>query len=152
MSTMTFRLNGNGEMELVGEKIKKSMDEVRKVSPEPIRKVSKFSDNYAFSIAPVGMVVATAVANTTGAGVFWDAFMKYIFPYMLDIAKVFCAIKVAQGFYNEKRAGKDGGSGLETLVTYGKWYILFAIMPWAVELLDQLGNKMLMDLRNGGVE
>lgn len=147
MSTMTFRLNGNGEMELVGEIIKKEIDEVRKVSPEPIRKVSKFSNNYAFSIAPTGIVVATAVANTTGAGVFWDAFMKYIFPYMLDIAKVFCAIKIAQGFYNEKRGGRDEGTGFGTMVTYGKWYLVFWLIPFGVELIDQVGNKMLNELR-----
>lgn len=147
MSTMTFRLNGNREMELVGEKIKKEMNEVRKISPEPIRRVSKFSNNYAFSIAPVGMVVATAVANTTGAGVFWDAFIKFIYPWLLDIAKVFCAIKIAQGFYNEKRAGKDGGSGLETLVTYGKWLLFFHLVPFFVLLIDQLGLKMVNDLK-----
>lgn len=147
MSTMTFRLNGNGEMELIGETIKKEIDEVRKISPEPIRKVSKFSNNYAFSIAPTGIVMATAVANTTGAGVFWDAFIKFIYPWLLDIAKVFCAIKIAQGFYNEKRAGKDGGSGLETLVTYGKWLLFFHLVPFFVLLIDQLGLKMVNDLK-----
>jgi len=148
MSTMTFRLNNNGEMELVGEKIKKEMDEVRKVSPEPIRKVSKFSNNYAFSVAPMGMVVATAVANTTGAGVFWDAFIQFIYPWFLDIAKVFCAIKIAQGFYEERRGGKDGGTGIENFVHYGKFYLLFALIPWIVELIDEVGSKMLLELRN----
>lgn len=148
MSTMTFRLNGNREMELVGEKIKKEMNEVRKISPEPIRRVSKFSNNYAFSIAPVGMVVATAVANTTGAGVFWDAFMEYIFPWILDIGKVFCAIKIAQSFYQEHRAGKDSGTGISSFVNYGKWYMLLAVTPWIVELLDQISTKMLIDLRS----
>lgn len=147
MPTMTFRLNGSGEMELVSEKIKKTINEVRKVNPKPIIKISKFSNNYAFSIAPVGMVVATAVANTAGAGVFWDAFIKFIYPWLLDIAKVFCAIKIAQGFYNEKRAGKDGGSGLETLVTYGKWLLFFHLVPFFVLLIDQLGLKMVNDLK-----
>lgn len=152
VSKMTFRLNNNGEMELVDKKIKIAIDEIRKINPEPIRKVSKFSGNYTFSIVPVGAIVTTVAVNTTGTGIFWDTFMKYIFPYMLDIAKVFCAIKIAQGFYNEKRGGRESGSGMETLVVYGKWYILFALMPYAVELLDQLSNKMLMDLRNEGIE
>lgn len=150
MSTMTFRLNGNGELELVNKKIDKIIKEVKEVNSKSVKKISKFSDNYILSVTPVGLVLATtAVASTAGTGIFWDAFMKYLFPYMLDIAKVFCAIKVAQGFYNEKRGGKDSGSGMEALLTYGKWYLLFTLMPWAVELLDQLGSKMLMDLRGG---
>lgn len=147
MSTMTFRLNSNGEMELVGKKIKKAMNGVKKVSPEPIKKVSKFSNNYAFSIAPTGMVVATAVANTTSTGVFWDAFIQFVYPWFLDLAKVFCAIKIAQGFYEERRAGKDGGTGIGNFVHYGKFYLLFALIPWIVELIDEVGSKMLLELR-----
>lgn len=147
MSTMTFRLD-NGELKLVNDKINKAMEEVKKTNTKHTKKVSKFSDNYAFSIAPTGMVVATAVANTTGAGVFWDAFMQFIYPWFLDIAKVFCAIKIAQGFYEERRGGKDGGTGIENFVRYGKFYLLFALIPWIVELIDEVGSKMLLELRN----
>ena len=94
-------------------------------------------------------VLAVASANIGGAGVFWDAFMKYLFPWLLDIAKVFCAIKIAQAFYEEKRGGRDGGTGFGALVTYGKWYLVFWLIPWGVELIDQIGSKMLNDLRAG---
>jgi hypothetical protein len=113
-----------------------------------------FTKGKAFSIAiPVVLGVATMGDATTGggAGIFWKAFMQYIFPYMMDIAKVFCAIKIAQSFYQERRGGRDEGSGVGAFVSYGKWYLLFAIMPWAVELLDQLGTKMLVELRSGGL-
>ena len=146
MSTVTFRLNNDGEMRMVGRK-----REVVYNEPKPVKKVSKLSDNYAFSFAPIGvMAVGNAIANTSGAGIFWDTFMTYIFPWMIDIAKVFCAIKIAQAFYQERRGGRDGGTGMEAIVTYGKWYLLFILMPWAVELIDELGSKMLLELKGSG--
>jgi len=83
------------------------------------------------------------VADPAGAGIFWDTFVKFIFPYFLDIAKVFCAIKIAQGFYEEHRGGGKGNSGFGSLINYGKWYILFALLPTFVNLIDELGKRML---------
>jgi hypothetical protein len=100
----------------------------------------------AYSIAMPTLVLGMA---TGGSGVFWDAFMTYIFPWMLDIAKVFCAIKIAQAFYQERRGGRDEGTGFGALVTYGKWYLVFWLIPWGVELIDQIGGKMLNELRQG---
>ena len=144
MSTMTFKLQ-NGEMRLVGDKL---INEIRDSKPKMVNKISKFSDNYMYSVAPFGMMLGATVANTSGSGVFWEAFMTYIFPWMLDIAKVFCAIKIAQSFYQEKRGGRDEGTGFGALVTYGKWYLVFWLIPWGVELIDQIGGRMLNDLQS----
>lgn len=79
-------------------------------------------------------------------GVFWTAFLTYIFPWMLDIAKVYCAIRICQAFYQEKRGGRDEGTGFGALVSYGKWYLVFWLIPWGVELIDQIGGEMFKDL------
>lgn len=79
-------------------------------------------------------------------GVFWGAFLQYIFPWMLDIAKVYCAIRICQAFYQEKRGGRDEGTGFGALVSYGKWYLVFWLIPWGVELIDQIGGEMFKDL------
>lgn len=158
-NTMTFKLDGSGNLSLVDKSI---ISEIENIASELIfnhdkdnedkffyklSKFSKKSKNKIYSVAPLPMVFAIT-GDIGGTGIFWDAFMKYIFPYMLDIAKVFCAIKIAQAFYQERRGGREGGSGVEAIVTYGKFYLLFALMPWAVELLDELGTKMLNDLGN----
>lgn len=107
-------------------------------------KEMKFLNSKAFSFAP--SILLTAVAPVSGAGVFWDAFITYIFPWFLDIASVYCAIKIAQGFFQEKRGGKDDGSGFSGLVTYGKWLLLFHLIPWGVMLIDQIGATMVSNL------
>lgn len=153
---MTFKANANGELSLVGSKSNR-VNQIPYNVESKKSIFSKLSENLKptklYSITPIPLALATTGATGVGdVGIFWDAFMNYIFPYMMDIAKVFCAIKIAQAFYQEKRGGRDEGSGIGAFVTYGKWYILFALMPWAVELLDQLGGKMLMDLRGNGLE
>lgn len=150
-NTMTFRLNGNEELSLVKKKESKVY---REITSEQKTLLSKLSENFkpskVYSVAPIPIVLATAGA-TGGTGIFWNAFMEYIFPYMLDIAKVFCAIKIAQGFYQEKRGGRDEGTGFGALVTYGKWYLVFWLIPWGVEIIDQLGASMLNDLKNNSL-
>lgn len=144
-NVMTFKYL-DGEMVLsdkVGSKINNTHKPIN-------RKVNIFNNNKIYSISPLFPAAVLTGASASGVivdGIFWDAFMKYIFPYMLDIAKVFCAIKIAQAFYQERRGGREGGTGIEAIVTYGKFYLLFALLPWAVELLDELGTKMLSDLR-----
>lgn len=149
---MKFRLNNNGELALVNRR--KVLDEMSQSFPlstayivdvprikESIKNM-EFTKGKTMSIAfPLVLGVATS-----GTGVFWDTFMRYIFPWLMDIAKVYCVIKIAQGFYEEKRGGRDGGTGIGTLVTYGKWYLMFQLIPFGVELIDQLGSKMLNDL------
>lgn len=100
-------------------------------------KGKNFLKNANFAVAPV---VATK-------GVFWSAFLTYIFPWLLDVAKVYCAIKIAQAFYQEKRGGRDEGTGFGALVQYGKWYLVFWLIPWGVELIDQVGEMMFNDLK-----
>jgi hypothetical protein len=148
---MRFMRDENGEMVL-----SKQIVEMKKSIQTPsayiidmprIRESIKSGEilrNKSFSIMPISVMgMATGIHGT---GIFWDTFLTYIFPYMLDIAKVFCAIKIAQAFYEEKRGGSNSATGMASFVTYGKWYLLFVLTPWMVELVDQLGGKMLTGL------
>lgn len=97
--------------------------------------------------------------NTTMAvGVFWTAFMTYIFPWLLDIAKVYCAWRVVQGFYQEGKGlgGREGGGGgrggFGSLVYYGKWYLAFWLIPWGVQLIDEIGQQMHSELLKHGLD
>lgn len=157
---MKFRLQ-DGEMVLARKR--NVVNEMRDALPlstayivdTPMIKESiknmNFLKNKTLSIAipTLALGVATGVG---GAGVFWATFMKYIFPWLLDVAKVYCVIKIAQGFYEERRGGRDGGTGFSGFVTYGKWLILFYLIPWGVELIDQLGMKMLIDLKTSPIQ
>jgi hypothetical protein len=110
----------------------------------------EFTKGKTMSVGIGAMALGVAGATVDGgAGIFWKTFMTYIFPYLMDIAKVYCAIQIARAFYEERRGGRDSGTGIGAFVTYGKWYLLFALTPWAVELVDQLGGKMLTELRGG---
>jgi hypothetical protein len=93
--------------------------------------------------------------NTTFAvGLLWSAFSLYVFPWMLDIAKCYCAFMIAQGFYKEHKGmdGKSGRSGFQSFIYYGKWLIIFHLIPVGVELLDQIGGRMLIDIKNGTLD
>lgn len=94
-------------------------------------------------------------ATTMAVGIFWTAFMTYIFPWLLDIAKVYCAWKIAQGFYRDGKGmgSKDGGSGgFANLVYYTKWYLMFWCLPFLVEVIDQIGHKLNEDLLKKGID
>ncbi|AYP68226.1 hypothetical protein PQE75_gp094 [Bacillus phage vB_BcoS-136] len=154
-NTMTFRI---GEGNILREvKRNNIIDEMRNTLPlstayivdvPMIKERIKQGSNNKNRLLSVSAPLVIGVASTAvGGGIFWHSFMTYIFPYMLDIAKVFCAIKIAQAFYQERQGGREQGSGMSAMVTYGKWYLLFALMPWVVELFDQLGARMLIDLR-----
>jgi hypothetical protein len=154
---MKFKFDGNGMVEVKSRNI---IDEMRAIAPistsyivdmPTIKESIKNMDflkgkNRAYSMLLPTLALGVA---TGGSGVFWDAFMTYIFPWMLDIAKVFCAIKIAQAFYQERRGGRDEGTGFGALIQYGKWYLVFWLIPWGVELIDQIGGKMLNELRSG---
>jgi hypothetical protein len=89
--------------------------------------------------------------NTTFAvGILWACFMQYIFPWLLDVAKVYCAFQITMGFYKENKGitGKDGRSGFQSLVYWGKWLIAIHLIPIGVELLDQIGASMHDQLKN----
>lgn len=153
-NTMKFKLDCDGQMRIV--KRINVVNEMRQSLPlstayivdTPMIKESiknmNFLKNKTMSIAIPTLALGVA---TGGSGVFWNTFMTYIFPWLMDVAKVYCVIKIAQGFYEERRGGRDSGTGMSTFVTYGKWYLLFMLIPWAVELVDQLGLKMLTDLK-----
>lgn len=96
--------------------------------------------------------------NTTMAvGILWTAFVQYVFPWLLDLAKVYCAFQIAQGFYKEHKGiggegGKSGGrTGFQTFVYYGKWLIVFHLIPVGVELLDAIGTKMMIDIKTNPI-
>lgn len=111
------------------------------------RRSQNFLTNTNFSFAPMGMALGTATTVNSG-GVFWETFLTYIFPWMLDIAKVYCLVRIAQAFYQEKRGGRDSGTGFQALLEHGKWYLIFWLLPIGVELIDQVGHKMFDDLHN----
>lgn len=142
MSTMTFRMV-NGELKLINDK---TIERIEQIKTE-VKEFKNSKKSILFSIAPTGIILGNAVGAATGTGIFWNLFMQYIFPYLIDIAKVYCVIKIAQGFYEEKRGGRDSGSGFNTFVTYGKWLLLFHLIPFGVTLIDQLGEKMVTDLK-----
>lgn len=105
--------------------------------------------SYSLAITPLVLLTAGAT-EVAGAGIFWDTFMKHIFPYFIDVAKVFCIIKIAQGFYSENRGGRDGGTGMGSLITYSKWYLCFLLLPVFVTLVDQIGHTMLQEIKING--
>ena len=81
-------------------------------------------------------------------GVLFPVFMENIFPWLLDLAKVYCALKIAQAFYAEKRgSSRDGDTGMGAVVQYGKWYLMFWLVPWFVEIIDQVGGSLLQEVQ-----
>lgn len=149
---MRFRLDEN-QRELVlqtGDSILQEMNRIAPISSAFIIDVP----NIKKGIKQKGKNILTnqnfAVAST-GAGVFWKAFMVYIFPWMLDIAKVYCLVRIAQAFYQEKRGGRDEGTGLQALVTHGKWYLCFWLLPLGVELIDGIGGTIYDDLKGQNI-
>lgn len=105
---------------------------------------------YARSSLAVGIVAATAATGINPEnGMFWEIFMQYIYPWFLDIANVFVAIKVAQAFYQENRGGSgssSGSGGMGALVVHAKWLLLFHLIPFFVKLVDEVGRKMTQEL------
>lgn len=89
-----------------------------------------------FAVAPIG-----------STGVFWDAFLQYIFPWVLDIGKVYCCIRIAQAFWQERRGGRDDQSGIQSVLTHGKWYVMLWLLPVFVELMDGIGETMFDNMR-----
>lgn len=112
-------------------------------------KEMKFLNNKTFSIAPIALAI---VAPTAGVGVFWSAFLQYIFPWVLDVGKVYCCIRIAQAFWQERRGGKDDASGMSAMLTHGKWYLCLWLLPLFVELVDGIGATMFENMRNNPVQ
>lgn len=143
-------VNGNWELEKP-KPILNTMNDVLPIStcymidiPSIKKRAMEGLGNKSFAVAPV-----TAIASQ---GIFWKAFLVYIFPWMLDIAKVYCAIRIAQAFYQEKRGGRDESSGLGAVMTYGKWYLVFWMVPILVELIDQIGGTMFNELKGTPID
>ena len=97
---------------------------------------------YASSSVVAGIGAVSLATINPSNGIFWETFMVYLFPWFLDVAQVFCAIKVAQAFYQENRGGRDSGTGMGAIITYGKWLLLFHMIPFFVKLIDELGQRM----------
>lgn len=147
MSTLTYvRDNKSGELVYQSNKSKISKSTFTPNHPS-ILTSNKKANFKAYSYVPIPLVLGT-VSNVSGAGVFWDTFMDYIFPWMLDIAKVYCLIRIAQAFYQERRGGRDEKTGFSAMLEHGKWYLIFWLLPLGVELIDQIGNKMFNDMHS----
>lgn len=154
---MKFRLNESGVLVLVDDmKVKNKIEKIQinkeKLKKIEFKKVKNVINTKTVLITASMLMCPTIGFAATGAvvsqGLFWKIFLTYIFPVLMDIAKVFCAIKVAQAFYQERRGGREEGTGIGALVSYGKWYILFCLLPFFVELIDEIGHKMYMDIKN----
>lgn len=146
---MKFKLNDSGEMSLVIENAKEEVRKgkiTRKAYIVDVPKIKESIKSLNF-LKTSNLSFAGAVTTISSHGVFWKVFLIYIFPWMTDIAKVYCCIRIAQAFYQEKRGGRDDGTGIGAIVQYGKWYLLFLLLPWAVELIDEIGNTMYHDLK-----
>lgn len=157
---MKFTRNQDGNMVLeAGQNIIREMKSIAPISTslivdipnikETMKQRSKnFLKTSNFAIAPLTL----GVANMSSGGVFWDAFLTYIFPWMLDIAKVYCLIRIAQAFYEEKRGGRDSGTGFSALIQHGKWYLVFWLLPLGVELIDGIGSTIFNDINAKGIQ
>jgi len=151
-ATMSFKRKGNDLVWSKGENVLVTMQKSLPLSTAYVVDVPLIKESikaYAKRGLGDGRFATIAVGSS---GVFWKAFLVYIFPWMLDIAKVYCAIKICQAFYEEKRGGREGGTGFGALVQYGKWYLVFWLIPWGVELIDQLGGQMFNDLKTKGLD
>lgn len=155
---MKFVRNTGGEMILeTGIGVLQEMKRVAPLStslivdiPEMKKSVKEKSKNFltnkSFAFAPVLMFAGGIGDN---GGIFWNTFLQYIFPWMLDIAKVYCLVRIAQAFYQEKRGGRDGGTGFSALIEHGKWYLVFWCLPILVDLIDGVGHQMFNELHSG---
>ena len=101
---------------------------------------------YAKSSIVAGLGSISLATINPQNGIFWETFMVYLFPWFLDIANVFCVIKIAQAFYQENRGGADKNSGIAAITLYGKWLLLFHLIPFFVKLIDEMGLRMVNDL------
>ena len=112
----------------------------------PIKEKSKRGE-FARSSMVLGLATASTVATMNPEnGIFWEIFMQYIYPWFLDLANVFVAIKIAQAFYQENKTGKDSGSGMGSIVVHAKWLLLFHMIPFIVKLVDEVGRRMVTEL------
>jgi len=109
----------------------------------PIQAKSKRGE-YARSSSIMVLTAATAINPENG--MFWEIFMEYIYPWFLDLANVFVAIKIAQAFYQENKAGSNSGTGMGSIIVHAKWLLLFHLIPFFVKLVDEVGRSMVNDL------
>lgn len=82
-------------------------------------------------------------------GILWTAFMTYIFPWLLDVAKVYCCFQIAMGFYKENKGMTGNGQrgGFQSIFYWGKWLIAIHLVPVGVDLLDAIGAHMMNDIK-----
>lgn len=89
-----------------------------------------------------GLALLTASKIDVETGIFWNIFMEYLYPWFLDLATVYAAIRIAMAFYEEQRGGRESRNGFGAFVTYGKWLLLFHLIPFFVKLIDAVGKQM----------
>ncbi|WP_144510018.1 hypothetical protein [Bacillus sp. FJAT-22090] len=155
---MRFKLI-DGKMVQVDEKVKveiptwtfptePTVQSKRKMKNIPFATLNKPISKgfYAKSSLVAGLGSFSIAAINPQNGIFWETFMIYLFPWMIDIANCYCILRIAQAFYQENRGGSDKGTSINAVVTHGKWLLLFHLIPFFVKFIDQLGLKMVKDL------
>lgn len=125
--------------------------DVRQIKESIKSRSRNFLKNTNFAVAPLALATVNNGFAMDGDGIIWKTFLQYIFPWMLDVAKVYCLIRIAQAFYEEKRGGRDSGTGFQALLQHGKWYLVFWLLPVGVELIDQIGHKMFIDMHDKAI-
>lgn len=119
-------------------------NEKRKMASTDNGSVYKSKDVVAKSsvLASSGLVLLTASSIDIKDGLFWSVFMEYLYPWFVDLATVYAAIRIAMSFYEEQRGGRDSKNGFGAFITYGKWLLLFHLIPFFVKLIDTVGQRM----------
>lgn len=110
--------------------------------PKADKKQGVVAKSSLLATATSGMVMLNTSGINAEAGLFWEMFLQYIYPWFVDLATVYAAIRIAMAFYEEQRGGRDSGNGFGAFITYGKWLLLFHLIPFIVKLIDTVGQRM----------
>lgn len=118
------------------------------ILPKKKQKLSELIASSIFvgaSLLFMNSTVASAESNggVASSGIFLPLFLQHIFPLMLDIASVYCVIRIGMDFYNAQRGGGRDSAGLGSVITHGKWLVFFYLIPFAIALLEELGMKLM---------
>ena len=91
----------------------------------------------------VGAAALTVgVASNTDTGILMDTFLEYIYPWFLEVASIYALVKIAMSLYDEQRGVGNGKSAFSTVFLYGKWLLLFYMIPFFIQLLNTVGSRM----------
>lgn len=137
--------------ELPSKPTVKPKRDIKEIPMMPTKDISfKPTGTFAKSSMLAGLS-SMALMTSAGAssGIIWDSFINYVYPWFLEVAKVFCIIKVAQTMYQNQSTGSRGGEATNfgAILSWGKWYAIFLFLPFVVELIEGASQDMLKQLR-----